>query len=73
MMYDWTMTAGYGWSHWIFFVVMVVIVLYPIGRILERIGLSPFWSIVAVIPLLNLVGLWVLAFVDWPRKVSAAR
>jgi hypothetical protein len=68
MMYDWSMMADYGWGHWIFFAVMAAILLYPIGRILGRIGFSPFWSIVAFIPVINLIGLWVLAFVDWPRR-----
>ncbi|WP_233809868.1 hypothetical protein [Paraburkholderia sp. HP33-1] len=67
MMYHWTGMAGYGLAHWIAFLVMAVVLLYPIGRILRRIGLSPLWSILALVPLLNLLGLWVLAFVDWPQ------
>jgi len=62
--------AGYGAAHWIVFLVMAVVLLYPIGRILKRIGLSPFWAVLAFVPLLNLLGLWVLAFVDWPRQDS---
>jgi hypothetical protein len=58
--------TDFGPTHWLFFAVMVAVILYPIGRILKRIGMSPFWSVVALIPLGNLVGLWVLAFVDWP-------
>jgi hypothetical protein len=66
MMYHWTGMAGYGPAHWITFLVVAVLLLYPIGRILMRIGLSPLWAIVALVPLLNLIGLWLLAFVDWP-------
>lgn len=65
-MYHWTGMAGYGFAHWFVFVVMVVLLLYPIGRILMRIGLSPFWAVLAFVPLLNLIGLWLLAFIDWP-------
>ena len=61
------MMVGYGVSHWLMFVIMAVLILYPVGRILGRIGLSPFWSVVALIPFLNLIGLWVLAFTEWPR------
>jgi hypothetical protein len=46
----------------------VVVLLYPIGRILARMGLSPIWSVVAVFPILNLFGLWLLAFIDWPAR-----
>jgi hypothetical protein len=36
------------------------------GRILNRIGFSPLWAILMFIPLLNLIGLWILAFSEWP-------
>jgi hypothetical protein len=64
---------GYGWSgmgfgpmHWLFFVIMVMIVVWPLGRILSRAGFSPLWSIVAFIPIVNLIALWLFAFADWP-------
>ncbi len=66
MMDNWTWMAGYGFAHWLFFAVMVALILYPIGRILHRLGLSPFWSLLIFIPLVNLIFLWVLAFTDWP-------
>ena len=33
------------WSpwHWIVYVLFAAIVIYPIGRILARLGYSPFW------------------------------
>jgi hypothetical protein len=71
MMNDWMYMVGFGPAHWLFFAAMVAIVLYPIGRILGRIGLSPFWSVLAFIPLVNLVALWVLAFADWPGSRPA--
>ena len=67
MMGNWPNMMGYGYEHWFVFVIGAVLFLYPIGKILGRIGFSPFWSIVAVIPLANLIGLWVMAFTDWPR------
>ncbi len=68
------MFMGY-WSvwHWIFFAVFVALILYPIGRILARIGFSPFWSVVALIPLANLAGLWVVALAAWPRDKGEVR
>jgi len=71
MMNDWAGMAGFGVGHWVIFSVMAAIVLYPIGRILDRLGLSPFWSVLAVIPLVNLIALWALAFADWPKKGAA--
>jgi hypothetical protein len=66
MMDSWTWMTGYGLAHWIIFVAMVAIILYPIGRILRRLGFSPFWSLLVFIPLVNLISLWVLAFSEWP-------
>jgi hypothetical protein len=71
MMYEWYDMMGFGPSHWFFFAVMVAVILYPIGRILKRIGMSPFWSVIALIPLVNLAGLWVLAFADWSEPKDA--
>lgn len=45
---------------------MVVLVVYPVGRILNRIGFSPLWTIAIFIPLVNLIVLWILAFTEWP-------
>jgi hypothetical protein len=64
---------GFGLTHWIVFAAFVVVVLYPVGRILDRIGFSPFWSVVAMIPLVNLIALWGLAVIDWPRDSNRLR
>ncbi len=64
------MITGYGFGHWLIFPLIVAAVLYPVGRILGRLGLSPFWSVLALFPFLNLVGLWILAFAEWPRGME---
>jgi hypothetical protein len=69
------MMGGGGWMygyydpfHWLWFIVMIVAVAYPAGRILGRMGFSPLWTVLAFVPGLNLIALWVLAFADWPGK-----
>jgi hypothetical protein len=64
---------GYGSGHWIAFIVVAVAFLYPIGRVLGRVGFSPLWSLLAVVPFVNLAALWVFAFTDWPKEGPAAR
>lgn len=59
---------GFGPAHWFWFIVMIAVVIYPVGRILSRLGLSPIWSILTLVPLVNLIALWVLAFTDWPDR-----
>lgn len=58
------------WStlHWIMFTVVAALILYPTGRILGRMGYSPFWAVVTFIPFANLIGLWVVALSAWPRN-----
>ncbi|MBS2132185.1 hypothetical protein KEX41_28795 (plasmid) [Burkholderia thailandensis] len=68
MMYSWNAMASYGLLHSVFFAITAALVLYLIGRILRRIGLSPLWAILAFVPLLNVLGLWLLAFVEWPTR-----
>ena len=65
---------GYGSFHWFWFIMIVALVTYPVGRILNRIGFSPLWAIAMFIPLVNLIALWILAFTEWPRgRVDEAR
>lgn len=67
MMDDWMAMGGYGPGHWLVFALFVALIIYQIGRILGRIALSPLWSVLAFIPIINLISLWVLAFSRWPR------
>lgn len=66
MMYGWTEIGEYGLAHWLIFAFVVATILYPIGRILDRLGFSPFWSVLVLVPFFNLLSLWILAFRDWP-------
>jgi hypothetical protein len=56
--------------HWIvvllYLTVLYVVIGIPAARILGRVGMNRWWSVLAVIPLANLVGLWVFAFSRWP-------
>jgi hypothetical protein len=56
--------------HWLVPIVMpllfIIIVGVPVASILHRAGRSRWWTIIAFVPLLNLIGLWVFAFTRWP-------
>jgi hypothetical protein len=47
-------------------VVLYALALIPVARIMRRAGRSSYWSILALIPLVSLIGLWVFAFTRWP-------
>ena len=60
--------------HLMVLVVLVLVVwafIAVFGRILNRAGYSRWWLLTVVVPLLNLIMLWVFAFVSWP--VTRAR
>jgi hypothetical protein len=61
---------GYGGGHWLWVILMIAAVVYPVGRILHRIGFSPLWSILFFIPIVNLIALWLFAFADWPERAA---
>lgn len=54
-------------------IVLLGILVYPVSRILRRIGYSPWLSLLVLIPGVGFIGLWIVAFVRWPaidRKVA---
>lgn len=61
MMSGWGMFGGLGLTHWLVFGLIVVAILYPVGLILQKLGYSPFWSVLAFVPGVNVIGLWVVA------------
>jgi hypothetical protein len=50
------------------FLLLFVLVPWLFYRILPKTGLSARWAWLAPIPIVNLVALWVLAFVNWPSR-----
>ena len=59
--YDMMGFGGFGAMHWLMFALIVTVIAYPVGLILKKLGHSPLWAALTFIPLVNIVGLWVLA------------
>jgi hypothetical protein len=51
--------------------VAAVIGIIPFWRICTRIGWSPWLSLLIVVPLANLIFIYMLAFSDWPLQKAA--
>jgi hypothetical protein len=49
----------------------LVVIVYPVWRILSRIGFSGAWSILALVPVVNLIALWALSLNRWPIEKAA--
>lgn len=56
--------------HWLVVVVFAALILLPIGKILRRLGFSGWWALLWIVPLANLIALWVLAYRPWPRDAA---
>ena len=52
--------------HLIILAFVLVALIFPIARILSRIGWSPWLSLLWLIPGLKIIMLWVVAFGRWP-------
>jgi uncharacterized membrane protein YhaH (DUF805 family) len=36
------------------------------ARVLRRAGFSRWWALLVLVPVVNLIGLWLFAYVRWP-------
>jgi hypothetical protein len=52
-------------------IVTFIVLVIPTGMILKRLGYSEWWALVMFIPGGALIGLWILAFADWPGPVAS--
>ncbi len=53
------------------YLVLGIIVLGFIGAagfVLARLGIKPLWAVVLVVPVVQIISLWVMAYIKWPRK-----
>lgn len=64
-----TMNPG----HWVFFIVILVAMLYPYVRIIRRAGYSGWWMLTMLVPIVNIVMLWIFAFAKWPALTRTDR
>ena len=42
----------------------------PAWFIVKKAGFPPAWGLLAVLPVINILALWVLAFIPWPARGS---
>ncbi len=54
-----------GFGGLLYYLIAAAVIAYPFSRILPRVGINPWVSLVAIIPLGAIILLWVVAFRDW--------
>jgi len=65
-MFDNTMGAG----HWLWMLVFAFVVVIPVWRICRRTGYPGWLGLLTLIPFVNLIFLYFIAFADWPKEKS---
>ena len=61
---------GIGIPEIIIIFIILTIVIFPVilvSRILNKAGFSGWLSLISLVPVINLIFLWVFAFIDWPN------
>ncbi|ANN70896.1 hypothetical protein [Bordetella bronchialis] len=58
--------------HWLILALILAAFVWPISRIIAKAGFSRLWVLLIFLPIGNLIGLWLLAFVPWPNQQSTA-
>jgi hypothetical protein len=53
--------------------VLLTVPMVMIARVLRRAGYSPWWVLLMLVPLVNLVALWVFAYARWPAVDEGPR
>jgi len=56
--------------HWLIFLIYVAVFVIPIAKVLRRLAFSPWLALLAIVPLVNVIMLWVFAYGRWPRDAS---
>lgn len=59
-------SAGFVLFQLLFFVIGVAIVIIPFWKIYAKAGFSKWLSLLMIVPLVNLIVLYVVAFSTWP-------
>ena len=62
-----TMWAG----HWLWMLVIAIVVV-PVWRICRRTGCPGWLGLLMLVPMVNLVLLYFIAFADWPADKAGA-
>jgi biotin transporter BioY len=55
------------------FIIWFVIIGIPVMQILHRTGFSRAWVLIGIVPIVNLVFLWIYAFTRWPVEGEEER
>lgn len=47
--------------------ITAVVTVWPYCRVLSRLGFSPWLGLLVLVPIVNIIALWLFAYARWPR------
>jgi hypothetical protein len=47
-------------------IILAILLIVPCWRIVARAGFHPAWSLLALVPIANVIALWIFAKKKWP-------
>lgn len=53
-------------GQWLVLALLCAVSIIPAMRILRRTGCRQWWAVFFIIPLVNLIALWIFAYTRWP-------
>ncbi len=53
--------------HWLILVAWIFLIVFPVGKIFARLGIPWAVAFLMIVPGVNLLMLWIVAFIKWPR------
>lgn len=59
------------WQSILILFIFFLIPLFVFGPVAKKAGYSRWWALLLVIPIINLVLIWVFAFIKWPAESNA--
>lgn len=72
MMHEWGFGYGFAFGP-IGMIIFAVLLVIPFWRICERAGYPGITALLILIPLINLIFLYWLAFAEWPSRRSVSQ
>ncbi len=52
--------------HWLIVLFWLVLFLVPAIKIVSKSGHSGWWALLLLVPIVNLIAIWIFAFKRWP-------
>lgn len=59
-----------GVSLWQLFIVLIILAIpfFIFPAILKKAGFSSWWTLCLFIPIINILLIWLFAFIEWPNE-----